>query len=267
MPYIILFLVAWAAFFLFADRSRWRRFLPACTLAMVMSLTTDVLVTHVPIWRYYDLSHQQLAFYLKLLDDFGIYPVTTYLFLQLFPHASSRFKQVRYFFYWTTYAITLELLFSKMGWMVYSAHWSLSFSYLADWLIYFILLRFFLLFEQKSGSRSIQGLQLDFLIERGGLEIVILTAAPGALVPKHRHASDEMVVLLGGALEMQIAGEEACQMELQKPLYIPQGVLHSSRSVGTEPAVVLCVLMPASLRRRLGQYSDDKIFAGETLEL
>lgn len=266
MPYLILFLVCWAAFFLFADRSRWRRFLPACMLAMVMSLTTDVMVTHIPIWRYYDQSHQPLTYYLKLLDDFGIYPVTTYLFLQHYPLASSRLKQVRYFIYWTTFAISLELLFCRMGWMVHSERWSLLFSYLADWLIFFLLFRFFLLLEKKSSSRSVQGLQLDFLVEQKGLEVVILTAAPGAAVPEHRHTTDEVVLLLGGALEVQVAGETS-RMELQKPLHIPRGVPHCGRSIGTEPAVVLSVLMPASLRQRLEQYSDDKIFAGETLEL
>lgn len=140
-----MFLVSWTAFFLFADRSRWRSLLPACMLASLMSLTSDVLVTHYPIWSYYDLSHHKIPVWLKLLDDFGIYPVTTYLFLQNYPLAASRLKRVRYFIYWTSFTITLELLFCLMDWMVHSQSWSLPLSYAADWMIFFVLLRFFLL--------------------------------------------------------------------------------------------------------------------------
>ena len=136
---------------MFADRSRWREFAPACLLAMVLSISSDIIVvSHYKLWTYHDptgwiLQKSPAHFF----DDLGIYPVVTYLFLQYYPAAKNRLHKVAYFFYWTTGAILLEFLHHLMGWMGHTNGWTHWHSYVSDWLLLFVLLLFHQVYNRQ----------------------------------------------------------------------------------------------------------------------
>jgi hypothetical protein len=151
VPFIAIFLASWIAFLLFADRSKWRQFVPACLMAMVLSLTTDVIVaTNLKLWTYHDPTGWILQDdFVHLLDDFGIYPVVTYLFLQHYPFAKNRLQQFMYFVYWTTFAIMVEYAHHIFGLMKHANGWSHLHSYIADWVLLFSLFLFYKTYNRE----------------------------------------------------------------------------------------------------------------------
>jgi quercetin dioxygenase-like cupin family protein len=63
--------------------------------------------------------------------------------------------------------------------------------------------------------------------------------APGVVFPKHTHPGDEIVYVLEGALEYQVAGRTAETLEAGQVLFIPAGTVHSVRNVGRSNGVEL----------------------------
>jgi len=60
--------------------------------------------------------------------------------------------------------------------------------------------------------------------------------APGALAAKHSHPGEEVAYVLQGRLEYELEGRKAVVLAAGQSLFIPTGVVHSARNVGTGKA-------------------------------
>jgi quercetin dioxygenase-like cupin family protein len=70
---------------------------------------------------------------------------------------------------------------------------------------------------------------------------------PGTTLPVHLHRNeDEVFYVLEGRVEFDVAGERVVA-EPGATVFLPQGVPHTWRVVGEEPARMLIMLMPAGL--------------------
>ena len=59
--------------------------------------------------------------------------------------------------------------------------------------------------------------------------------APGASFPSHRHPGDEIIYVLKGTLEYGVEGQPPVTLEAGNVLFVPAGVFHSARNLGTTP--------------------------------
>ena len=66
----------------------------------------------------------------------------------------------------------------------------------------------------------------------------INTAEPGAGAPLHTHTMDELIVIMEGALEVQIDGQTQ-RVEKDHTVVVPPGAEHSFRVVGETTARLL----------------------------
>jgi quercetin dioxygenase-like cupin family protein len=57
--------------------------------------------------------------------------------------------------------------------------------------------------------------------------------APGASFPAHRHPGEEIIYVLEGTLEYQLEGQPPVTLEAGDVLFVPTGVFHSARNLGT----------------------------------
>src|SRR5262249_53135915 len=60
--------------------------------------------------------------------------------------------------------------------------------------------------------------------------------AQGALAPKHTHPGEEIIYVLRGTLEYDVAGKPPATLKAGEVLFIPAGVAHSAKNVGTGTA-------------------------------
>jgi quercetin dioxygenase-like cupin family protein len=65
------------------------------------------------------------------------------------------------------------------------------------------------------------------------------TIDPGIVAPRHRHPGDEIVYVLQGTLEFQLDGNLPLTLKPGDVLFIPAGVAHSAKNVGTDEAAEL----------------------------
>jgi quercetin dioxygenase-like cupin family protein len=57
--------------------------------------------------------------------------------------------------------------------------------------------------------------------------------APGAAAPRHKHPGEEIVYVPKGSLEYRLDGQPAVILKPGGVLFIPYGVVHSARNVGS----------------------------------
>ena len=62
--------------------------------------------------------------------------------------------------------------------------------------------------------------------------------APGALAPPHTHFGEEIIYLLEGTMLYEVAGKPVT-LKAGDVLFIPYGVVHSARNIGTVNAAEL----------------------------
>jgi quercetin dioxygenase-like cupin family protein len=277
MPFIILFLASWTAFWLLADLTRWREFAPASLLAMIMSLTTDTVVRAYPLWSYDDTITHLPTVAVIILDDFGIYPVVAYLFLQYFPSRQARMAGYRYFIFWTTGVILLEMLFVSQNWMTHNLWWCLPHSYIADWLIFSLLLFFYRRFQRGwpvslpavsspthtqnpsfPSYRHQNGFTVKPLAEREEIEIILVEIQPGGKVPQHLHPNPVTAMLLSGQLNMQI-GDQQLSCRSGDVIKLPADLQHAVWNKSEESAVILSILYQADLFQKLEHCADEDL--------
>src|SRR5262249_52311605 len=60
--------------------------------------------------------------------------------------------------------------------------------------------------------------------------------APGAYGPPHTHPGEEIIYVLSGAIDYQIAGQPAVRVSAGEVFFVPAGAVHSARNVGDGPA-------------------------------
>jgi quercetin dioxygenase-like cupin family protein len=67
----------------------------------------------------------------------------------------------------------------------------------------------------------------------------VLTLPPGSVAPKHSHPGEEIIYVLEGLLEYQVADRPPVTLKAGEVLFIPAGTVHSARNVGTTNAAEL----------------------------
>lgn len=59
---------------------------------------------------------------------------------------------------------------------------------------------------------------------------------PGVLAPRHAHPGEEVAFVLAGTLEYRLDGRAPVTLKAGESLFIPNGVAHSARNVGSGTA-------------------------------
>lgn len=62
--------------------------------------------------------------------------------------------------------------------------------------------------------------------------------APGASFPRHKHPGEEIIYVLSGTVEYEVAGKPVT-VKAGDVLFVPDGVVHAARNVGDTPAAEL----------------------------
>ena len=62
---------------------------------------------------------------------------------------------------------------------------------------------------------------------------------PGAVPVRHKHPGVEIIYVLEGLLEYQVEGEQPVTLKAGEVLFIPTGVVHSAKNVGSGSATEL----------------------------
>jgi quercetin dioxygenase-like cupin family protein len=73
-----------------------------------------------------------------------------------------------------------------------------------------------------------------------GREVVQLRVdfAPGASFPRHTHPGEEIIYVIVGSLEYEVAGKPVT-VNAGGVLFVPAGTVHAARNVGSVPAAEL----------------------------
>ncbi|MDD3653961.1 MAG: hypothetical protein PHO01_07235 [Desulfotomaculaceae bacterium] len=132
--------MAWA---ILADKKRWRELFPVSILAVSLGLLSDVLMQFYPLWEY-NGGHLLVS---NLFDDFGCYIVVPYLFIQWLPEKNTFWTLWLYFFVWTGFAVGIEVFFLITGSISHNYWWKLQWSYLADWILFWIFYKYYKIFK------------------------------------------------------------------------------------------------------------------------
>lgn len=62
--------------------------------------------------------------------------------------------------------------------------------------------------------------------------------APGASFPRHKHPGEEIIYVLSGTIEYEVAGKPVT-VKSGDVLFVPDGMVHAARNVGDTPAAEL----------------------------
>ena len=150
MFYVARCILAWSIWLLFADKKRWRELFPVCIFASFLGFFSDEIIEEYPYWEYLDDFVPPL--YLELGDEFEIYPVVVYLFIQWLPKQQSLLNMLTYWFIWTGIAILVEYVHISTGHMEHLNGWSYWHSYIADWILFWLFYKFHEVFQLRKLS-------------------------------------------------------------------------------------------------------------------
>ena len=86
---------------------------------------------------------------------------------------------------------------------------------------------------QQVGARRIDLQRHDLSVP--GREVVqaIVELEPGTTAPRHSHPGEEIIYVLEGTWEYTLEGKPPVVLKAGDVLFIPAGVIHSARNVGT----------------------------------
>ncbi|PYP19354.1 MAG: cupin domain-containing protein [Gemmatimonadetes bacterium] len=62
---------------------------------------------------------------------------------------------------------------------------------------------------------------------------------PGYVAPRHTHPGEEIIYVIEGTLEYQIEGQPTATVKAGDVLFVPAGVIHSAKNIGTANAAEL----------------------------
>jgi quercetin dioxygenase-like cupin family protein len=85
---------------------------------------------------------------------------------------------------------------------------------------------------QQQGIRRNDLQRHDLSIPGREVVQVRVDFAPGAAFGRHRHPGEEIVNVLEGSLEYEVAGNPPVTLEAGDILFIPAGTIHAARNVG-----------------------------------
>ncbi|HBV98349.1 MAG TPA: hypothetical protein DEF36_15080 [Desulfotomaculum sp.] len=143
MFFVVCFFIAWFMWIIFADKKRWRELFLVSFFASHLACFTDTLTHFYPLWSY----HNPKSFLTYTLDDFGVYMVIPYLFIQWLPSQRTPLKMIGYWFIWTGVSIFIEWVFLTTDHMKHLSWWSIYHSYMADWVLFWLFYQFHKIFR------------------------------------------------------------------------------------------------------------------------
>lgn len=68
---------------------------------------------------------------------------------------------------------------------------------------------------------------------------VVAEFVPGGAAGKHTHPGEELGYVLEGTLQLEVAGQPPRTLKAGETFFIPAGVVHDGKNVGSGPAKVL----------------------------
>ena len=86
---------------------------------------------------------------------------------------------------------------------------------------------------QQVGARRIDLQRHDLSVPGREVVQVIVELEPGTTAPKHSHPGEEIIYVLEGTWEYTLDGKAPVVLRAGDVLFIPAGVIHSARNVGT----------------------------------
>jgi quercetin dioxygenase-like cupin family protein len=86
---------------------------------------------------------------------------------------------------------------------------------------------------QQVGARRIDLQRHDLSVPGREVVQVIVELEPGTTAPKHSHPGEEIIYVLEGTWEYTLDGKPPVVLKAGDVLFIPAGVIHSARNVGT----------------------------------
>ncbi|MCL6638988.1 MAG: hypothetical protein K6T80_04805 [Firmicutes bacterium] len=137
------FVIAWVIWLIFADKKRWRELLPVGVFAGFLGSTSDTLMANYPLWEY----PGDRPLIPLLTDDWSIYIVVPYLFVQWLPGRREFWPRLVYWFIWTAVTSGVEFVHVATGHMVYHRWWNLGWSYAADWILFWLFYQYHKIFQ------------------------------------------------------------------------------------------------------------------------
>jgi len=92
---------------------------------------------------------------------------------------------------------------------------------------------------QLSGTRRIDLQQHD--LSAPGHEVIQARVEidPGVTAPRHSHPGEEIIYVLEGTLEYRLDGRPPATLKAGDFLFVPAGVIHSAKNVGSGPGAEL----------------------------
>jgi quercetin dioxygenase-like cupin family protein len=89
---------------------------------------------------------------------------------------------------------------------------------------------------QQEGIQRTDLLQNDLSVSGREVVQVRVDIAPGAVSIKHSHPGEEVAYVLEGSLEYQLEGRPPVKLRAGEALFIPAGVAHVAKNVGSGTA-------------------------------
>lgn len=86
---------------------------------------------------------------------------------------------------------------------------------------------------QQVGARRIDLQRHDLSVPGREVIQVIVELEPGTTAPRHSHPGEEVIYVLEGTWEYTLDGQPPVTVRAGEVLFIPAGVIHSARIVGT----------------------------------
>lgn len=140
------FVLSWLFWFFFAAKKRWREILPVSIFASWLSFGVEALIQYLyNLWSY-----SGPVLFPLFGNAFGIYLVVPYFFIQWLPVERTISKLVFYFFLWTGFAI----IHWYLGKIEYHLWWNMMYSYLSDWLLFWIFYNYYVVMNLKKLSEK-----------------------------------------------------------------------------------------------------------------
>ena len=86
---------------------------------------------------------------------------------------------------------------------------------------------------QQVGARRIDLQRHDLSVPGREVVQVIVELEPGTTAPRHSHPGEEIIYVLEGEWEYQVEGKGAMTLKAGDVLFIPAGVKHGAKNVGS----------------------------------
>ncbi len=92
---------------------------------------------------------------------------------------------------------------------------------------------------QQPGSKRTVLQQHDLSVPGREVIQVRVDFDPGYVAPRHTHPGEEIIYVIEGTLEYQIEGQPTAKVKAGDVLFVPAGVIHSAKNIGTGNAAEL----------------------------